>query len=904
MKTRIFIFLLLNAFLMDAQTVSFTDQSDLLESFSGFSYNDCAVDMNGDFLDDVVRVSINQIYIDYQQQDGTFEQRSFTLNLLNEPDWSICAGDLDENGYNDLLFGGGSAVSFVMANDSGTMYTEKPFPEFIFSQRTTMADIDNDGDLDAFVCHDTDQSHPYRNDGTGNMELDQSLIETADRAGNYAAIWTDYDNDNDIDLYITKCKGGALPGDIDRTNLLYRNNGDSTFTEVAEAAGVADNAQSWSTVFEDFDNDGDFDAFIVNHDMKNRFYLNNGDGTFTDIIQSTGIAPGDLGAWENAAADFNNDGFVDIFSELNNQLYLNNGDLTFTGYFLSSNGSIITPGSIADLNNDGFLDVIRNEKLYINDGNDNNWLKINTIGVESNRNGIGARVEIYGTWGRQIREVRAGQSFAPMSSLQTHFGIGQADSIEKVVVKWPSGIISTVENPLINTTLTIQESSCLLPPTALTTSGPTEICEGTSVQLIAPEGFAGYIWSTGETTRSITVDNPGFYQATLSDTAGCVSTSDQIAVTFIEEVNPAIVLTGEDIFCEGSTATLSVTEGSNPIWSNGQTGDSIQITESGTYTVAVDALCAVDPITSPSETITVLDAPLPMVDGLNIIQGETAEITATGDSLHWYDMPTGGTLLGTGSPFITDPLDMTATYYVESLTVYAGEQQSGGKTDNTGGGGLGSLAHLIFSTWEPFQLQTVKIYVLSPIQGNILLIAENGDVLAQKAIDLPIGEHVVELDFDVPVATNLSLRSTSPQLFRNNGGVNYPYPIGEVGEITGSSFGSSWYYYFYDWKIKKEDITCISERVPVTVEVTDAQEAFRQAGFSVFPNPAADEIFVKMEDRAEKLAILDVQGRLVYEKETPGLATEKITLKNMAPGIYLIRIMAAGKLYHAKFVKE
>ena len=261
------------------EPVSMIQNSNVLNPIIGFSWNSCVVDMNNDQLDDVVRATDNGLYIDYQQANGSFQQSFFALNFQNLPGGSICAGDLDNNGFNDLLFGDDSAVSFVMSNANGTAYTEYAKPEYIFSQRSTMADIDNDGDLDAFVCHDVDKSHPYRNDGNGNMTLDQTLIETADLPGNYAAIWTDYDNDGDDDLYITKCRGGALPGDIARTNLLYRNNGDGSFSEVGAAAGVDDNAQSWSTVFEDFDNDGDFDAFIVNHDFQNRYYRNNGDGT-------------------------------------------------------------------------------------------------------------------------------------------------------------------------------------------------------------------------------------------------------------------------------------------------------------------------------------------------------------------------------------------------------------------------------------------------------------------------------------------------------------------------------------------------------------------------------------------------------------------------------------------------
>lgn len=154
---------------------------------------------------------------------------------------------------------------------------------------------------------------------------------------------------------------------------------------------MRDNAQSWATVFEDFDNDGDYDAFIVNHDFQNRFMLNDGTGMFTDIIETTGIDPNDLGAWENQSGDFNNDGFVDIFSEMSSELYLNNGDLTFTGYNLS-----FDEGAIGDFNNDGFLDVVNDGNLYTNDGNSNNWVKFALEGVESNLNGIGARIELKG----------------------------------------------------------------------------------------------------------------------------------------------------------------------------------------------------------------------------------------------------------------------------------------------------------------------------------------------------------------------------------------------------------------------------------------------------------------------------------------------------------------------------
>jgi hypothetical protein len=256
-------------------------------------------------------------------------------------------------------------------------------------------------------------------------------------------------------MYLAKCRGGAAVGDPQRINLLYKNNGDGTFTESGAVAGVNDGAQSWSTAIEDFDNDGDFDFLLSNISDQNKMYRNNGDGTFTDIYATTGIAA-QVGSWEVQAADFNNDGFMDFFWQNGKELYINNGNMTFTGYDLP-----FSEGGIGDLNNDGFLDVQIGGNVYYNSGNPNKWLKVQLQGIQSNINGIGARVEIFGVWGKQTREIRSGQGFSHMSTLNAHFGIGTASAITQVVVTWPSGVVDTILNPSSNQTLSVVEGATL-----------------------------------------------------------------------------------------------------------------------------------------------------------------------------------------------------------------------------------------------------------------------------------------------------------------------------------------------------------------------------------------------------------------------------------------------------------
>lgn len=415
------------------------------------------VDMNGDYLDDLVSISQSNININYQLASGGFNSVNITTTPATyQPSWSLAAGDFDANGFNDLLYGDGNGVTFMQANANGTAYTQISGPENVFSQRSNFVDINNDGHLDAFVCHDVAPSVSYMNDGSNNLIFQNTNgLGNYATGGNYASTWIDFDNDGDIDMFMAKCGGNEAR----RTNQLYRNNGNGTYTEIGASAGLADIIQTWSSAWGDFDNDGDMDVYVgssTGNDHK--LMRNNGDNTFTDVTSTAGVGTANIGH-ENVPGDFDNDGNLDVYS--NGSILFGNGDLTFT-----VNNSLTVPaiGCIGDINSDGFLDFFYGS-VYRNSTNGNNWIKIvtigNTEGGYSNKNGIGARVEINTAAGTQIRDVRSGEGFRYMHSLNTHFGIGTETTINYVKVIWPSGIVDIIANPAINECLAIAEGSTL-----------------------------------------------------------------------------------------------------------------------------------------------------------------------------------------------------------------------------------------------------------------------------------------------------------------------------------------------------------------------------------------------------------------------------------------------------------
>jgi hypothetical protein len=485
-----------------APTISFTTASvDAPGTDRG------AVDMNGDFLDDVVSISSSSITINYQQSDGSFVKVTHPLTgALYSASWSMAAGDYDRNGYNDMVYGNSSGAHVVKANSTGTGYSIAASSSSVFTQRTNFADFDNDGNLDIFICDDTAPNEYFINDGTTltlwegddpNAPIPGGLGAYAS-GGNYGSVWLDYDNDGDSDLFIAKCGGETER----RKNQLFRNNGNLSFTEVSVATNLNDPLSTWSSAWGDYDSDGDMDCFVGSSlSTEAHKLMRNDNGVFIDKTTAFGLDVFTDKGHENQPFDFNNDGYIDIFS--NGNILINNGNSTFTVFPIGS----IQEGAVGDLNNDGFLDIF-NSQIYYNDGNANNWLKVGLIGTASNINGIGARIEVSSpsfnnasSKKAQIRDVRSAQGFAYMSTLNTHFGLGSDSNINTVTIYWPSGTVDIVVNPNINETLIVTEGETLSLETTLTNDlilypNPTKGL----LNLNADYGFENAIYSVFDIT--------------------------------------------------------------------------------------------------------------------------------------------------------------------------------------------------------------------------------------------------------------------------------------------------------------------------------------------------------------------------------------------------------------------
>ncbi len=939
------------AFTANAQ-FAFTNSNSLLPIASHSGCSVTVVDVNNDGLDDILKMDQSHVLIlELQNTNGTYQH----FNLGTVPGgtvWGMAAADVDHNGWKDVVTGSGYAELVKLFYNAGVVTaTMTQLTGNYFVQNVLFGDFNNDGWVDLEVNDDNDYAKIYQNNA-GTLTATQSLITTNINpgltyggdpydSGNYGSVWTDFDGDGDLDLYICHCRQSTNSNtDVRRRDRLFVNNGSNVFTEAAQAHGfeVTDFKQTWTTSFGDMDNDGDMDVVMTNHGEASQILQNNG-GMFTDVTAGSGFTV-NFDAIESMVEDFDNDGWLDILvTGPNWVMYRNNHDGTYTqtpGVFAGTNFLSFGAG---DLNHDGKIDVFASygnvynsptstdDVLYLNSiNNGNHFITFSLTGTVSNPDAIGAKVTIYGPWGKQEREVRAGESYGNAYSMQCHFGIGTNTIVDSARIDWPSHQFTNhFTNLAADQFVSVIEGQCNI--TGNTISGQTVLCTGQTTTLTAANGFSSYLWSDASAAQSLTVSTTGTYNVTVTNGSGCTNISPTLTITLNPNETPVVSSSGSATACAG-TLTLSSTPAASYSWTGPggftATTQSVMPMISGNYSVSIVGVCG--NFSSTPTTVNVLPAPMPTGTGANSSVPASLTLTAAGSggALSWYNMATGGTLLTTGASYTTPFLTTTTTYYVDEATSYAGTIGHTGQINHTGASNYSATAFNgadIFDVMNTCTLQSVKIITDSAGTREIDLLNNSGVVIDSMLVTLPADTTVVTLNWTIPTGTGYQLTTktsvnqtsfgvAAPWLRRSNSGVNYPYTISNVINITGSNQGAQYYYYFYDWVVVPSPTICTSSRVPVVAMIgtTGINSLAYNNGIQIYPNPATAEVYVTFENNVSSVALVqltDVAGRVVgnwsFDKPAQGQKLE-LNVNSISAGTYLLNISTDGKKAVQKLV--
>ncbi|MBL7928154.1 MAG: T9SS type A sorting domain-containing protein [Bacteroidia bacterium] len=375
----------------------------------------------------------------------------------------------------------------------------------------------------------------------------------------------------------------------------------------------------------------------------------------------------------------------------------------------------------------------------------------------------------------------------------------------------------------------------------------------------------------------------------------------------------SITAIGPTTICPGETTTLSANSGTSYLWSNGATTQTILVNTAGTYTVTVSSACGTATSQPVSVSLTSTQPPSTTDDSVCFVGSGILTASGTGD-INWYDAQTGGNLVGTGSSFTTPVLTSSTTYYADNTDTFLGPVNFAPPHNNligNGGNHTDPTRYLIFNALTDLTLVSVKVYAQGAGNRIIELRDNNNAVLQSVTAFVPDGESRITLNFNIMAGTNYRLGTgNTPDMFRNNSGVQYPYDVNGFVSITSSSAGAQFYYFFYDWEVKGPDMVCTSLRSPATMHVQNClgiDENETSLIASLFPNPNKGLLSVQLKNTANadiKLSITDLSGKIVmqqsFSKVAAGFNTS-LNLEGTASGTYLLKAAVNGTESIQKF---
>ncbi|MCB0688916.1 MAG: VCBS repeat-containing protein [Saprospiraceae bacterium] len=440
-------------------------------------------DFNDDGWDDLTfatdQDSLIQFYIN---RDGTYEK--INLNIDNkETVMQILWADYDNDGDQDLYVNAYEGINRLYQNQGDLQFIDVteasglPLETFL-SYGACWGDYNRDGYLDLYVQERKgpqlaaeNRNRLYRNNGDGTFTEVTDLSNTAALGKKpFCAAFADFNNDLWPDLYIANDK---LTG-----NTLLINQGDGTFLDAGTISGAEPEMNAMCVAIGDYDSDGWQDIYITNTEEGNQLLRNEGTSssdqpTFEDVSVKTGTDFGGIG-WGSNFLDADNDGDLDLYVSgmqvgldvITSGLYENNGSGNFTKRPTFDGDTVIShSNAIGDVNNDGYPDIAVSNfvpypaQLWVNQGAENNWLKIELQGVVSNRDGIGSKIEIFHGSQYQQRLTFCGIGFLGQNSKTEIFGTGSSLTIDSIIITWPTGHRDKLYSIATNQKIQIVEGS-------------------------------------------------------------------------------------------------------------------------------------------------------------------------------------------------------------------------------------------------------------------------------------------------------------------------------------------------------------------------------------------------------------------------------------------------------------
>jgi len=421
-----------------------------------FSMAAVAADYDNDGNVDLLVTGYGRVILYRNKGDGTFEDVTAKAGI-NIPGWSIGAAwlDYDRDGCVDLVVG--RYVKFDPQYRAYYPADNYPGP------------LDYPAETNVLLHNNCDGTF-------SDVSAKAGIAGVKGRAMGVTA--ADFDGDGYPDIYVANDKSA---------NFLFHNQRDGTFKEIATQAGVAfgqngENTSAMGPVFADFFNGGKVDLW-VSDSRYNRLFRNMGGAIFDDITQRSGISQlaAQYVSWGTGAQDFDNDGLLDLFIvhgglihmvPQEHSIFRNLGkgkfaDVSATaGPFFDAKTGVKSVGrgaAFADYDNDGKIDVfivnlgapavlLRNTTAGAG-----HWIGVHLVGRKSNRDGIGAQVEVVAGGIRQQRERTAGSGYLSQDDGRLHFGLGNATAIDSLTVTWPSGTVQTLNKVAADRVITIEE---------------------------------------------------------------------------------------------------------------------------------------------------------------------------------------------------------------------------------------------------------------------------------------------------------------------------------------------------------------------------------------------------------------------------------------------------------------